>query len=104
MMGHTKGPLRIIGPSQRGDGDYAIVESGDIIIGEAFYRVNEDAYRDAEANARLWASAPKMFEALLDAEFSLVCYCRRLGVKEEENQNLNNVRAAIALAKGVNDD
>jgi hypothetical protein len=68
-MSYTKGPLWISGPSQgkeRNDdgGDYAIVEPGGIIIGEAFHRVGEDAYRDAEANARLWASAPNLLAAL----------------------------------------
>lgn len=68
-MSYSKGPLRISGPSQGGgsndgSGDYAIVEPGGIIIGEAFHRVGEDVYRDAEANARLWAKAPDLLVAL----------------------------------------
>ena len=68
-MSYSRGPLRISGPSQagirRGDGgDYAIVEPGGIIIGEAFHRVGEEGYRDAKANAQLWAIAPKLLEAL----------------------------------------
>lgn len=102
-MGYTKGPLRISGPSQF-DGDYAIVAPGGVIIGEAYARVGRDSHIDAEANARLWAAAPTMYEALLDAEFSLVCLTRRLNAKEENNENLKNVRAAIALAKGANDE
>jgi len=41
-------------------------------------------------------AAAEMLDALEAAEFSLVCYCRRLGVKEEKNENLTLVRATIA--------
>jgi hypothetical protein len=61
--------LRISGPSvgnTLGDkgGDYAIIEPGGIIIGEAYHCIGEDAYRDAEANARLWAAASDLRAAL----------------------------------------
>lgn len=68
-MNYTKESLRISGPSlgsgsNDDGGDYAIIEPGGIIVGEAYHRVGESAYRDAEANARLWAAAPDMAEAL----------------------------------------
>ena len=53
-----------------------------------------------ECVRRLRSAAPEMLSALEDAEFSLVCLTRRLGDKEEKNENLRNVRAAIAKAKG----
>lgn len=66
-MTYSKGPLRITGPSQGKDhysGDYAIIEPGDVIIGGAFRHAGKDGDRDAEANARLWAAAPELLEAL----------------------------------------
>ena len=67
-MAHSTGPLTIHGPSPGtgpydDGGDYAIVENGKI-IGEAIHRVDAAEYVDAEANARLWAAAPRMFDTL----------------------------------------
>lgn len=45
-------------------GDYAIVDSSGAIIGEAIHRVGPTATRPAAANARLWAAAPDLLEAL----------------------------------------
>ena len=69
-MAHTLGPLTIEGPSSGlhrvidDGGDYAILKDG-FIIGEAICLIGELPSRvpitaDAEANARLWASAPDL--------------------------------------------
>mgnify|MGYP001563716785 CR=1 FL=1 len=63
---HTPGPLTIHGPSDgkmRGlddGGDYAILDADGHIIGEAIRRVGPNEYAAAEANARLWAAAPRI--------------------------------------------
>lgn len=109
-MGYSKGPLKVSGPSR--EGDFAIVESGGIIIGEAFHSVGEDAYRDAEANARLWAKAPDLLAALEELEHTLALLLpnvRNNHVEVSVNEDalrhkLQQARAAIAGAKGVEND
>jgi len=70
-MTHTPGPWDFTGPSpgkMKGyddGGDYAIIARG--IIAEAFHRIDDDTYADAEANARLIAAAPDLLEALENA-------------------------------------
>jgi len=109
-MSYTKGPLRISGPSQGREpdddgGNYAIIESGGIIIGEAFHCIGKDAYRDARANARLWASAPDLLDELRlivegwDAIESNKI--RRLSDWEKERREY--ARAALAAATDEGD-
>ena len=50
---------------------------------------------------RVIAAAPEMLDALEAAEWSMRHLIRRLGDKEEDNENLRNVRAAIAKAKSA---
>lgn len=95
-MTYTKGPLKITGPSPGtgpGDdgGDYAIYESG-VIIGEAIHRADENEYRNAEANARLWAAAPDLLAALVE----LVAVPN----KHRPDRVWNEARVAIAKATG----
>ena len=49
---------------------------------------------------RVIATAPELLDACEAAEYSLVCLTRRLGADEKKNENLRDVRAAIAKAKG----
>lgn len=105
-MTYSKGPLRITGPSQGAgpcddSGDYAIVEPGGIIIGEANHRISEYGYRDAEANARLWATAPELLEALKTSESLLkrLRVCNR-DFEREIDEACEQAHAAIAKTKG----
>lgn len=104
-MTYSKGPLQVVGPSDgKGlyddGGDYAIVEIVEsgcrAIIGEANHRVGENEYRDAEANARLWAAASGMLEALKVA-IDALGYDRTRQDRLEAQKIIN---AAILKAKG----
>lgn len=66
---HTPGPWKTSRAKRPSDGayDYAIgADFGDqtLAIAEAFGRVDDDIYPDAEANARLIAAAPDMLEVI----------------------------------------
>ena len=121
-MSYTKGPLRIHGPSPGigpydDGGDYAIIDEDNLVIGEAIHRVNENAYRDAEANARLWASAPDLLaerDALRDALKKLMTATAALlhalqieGIINVENEDfpqyvpeaMKQARAALGTAE-----
>lgn len=66
MSNYTPGPLTTwVTASQRFDqrGDTAIRKDGQI-IGEAYARSSMDQRWPAEVNARLWAAAPELVEAL----------------------------------------
>jgi len=113
-MSYSKGPLRISGPSQgKGPyddgGDYAIIEPGSIIIGEAFRRADEDVYRDAEANARLWAKAPDLLAAL-EALYDSVMDLREAASEDAQasawifdytEDAIRQARAALTGARGA---
>ena len=66
----TKGPLGVEGPAtpSKSDptcgGDYAICDTSGLIIGEAWSLTGD---RPARENALLWAAAPEMYEALVEA-------------------------------------
>lgn len=71
-MSHTPGPLTIQGPSQPSSdtpegGDYAIRDTTGKIIAETFARVDYGSagLRPALDNARLFAAAPDLLEALI---------------------------------------
>ena len=102
-MTYTKGPLKITGPSS-GDGpdggDYAIYAGG-VIIGEAIHRADEDEYRDAEANARLWAASPELLAALEASESLLkrLSVCNR-DFTRQIDEACKQAHTAIAKAKG----
>jgi len=69
MSKHTPGPLRIVGPSPGGrpdddGGDYAIIDKDNELIAETYHHVNYGETRPARANAKLFAAAPLMYEAL----------------------------------------
>lgn len=104
-MTYSKGPLRTSGPSQGKDrydnGDYAIVEPGGVIIGEAFHHISKDGDRDAEANARLWAVAFDLLEALEASESLLkrLRVCNR-DFEQEIDKACEQAHAAIAKTKG----
>lgn len=57
---HTPGPLSIKKAEDSDDPDWAIIDGDGRIIGEAFDLVYFDTHRPAEANAKLWASAPDL--------------------------------------------
>ena len=99
-MTYTKGPLKVTGPScgtgpDDDGGDYAIYESG-VVIGEAIHRVGEDEYRDAEANATLWAAAPGLLKACQVALDALGCDRTR----QDRLEAQKIINAAIIKAKG----
>lgn len=54
-MAHTKGPLTTRQDSK--GADMAILDESGYIIGEAYWHVGQNAYRDAGANAKLWSNA-----------------------------------------------
>lgn len=108
-MKHTPGSWEVVRPPHRKGLTSALMEDNPNAIliisrstawplGTSIAALSES--EEGKANARLIAAAPAMLEALEDAEFSLVCLTRRLNAKEENNENLQNVRAAIAKAKG----
>ena len=66
-MAYTPGPLTI-SEAEDGSGDWCIVDVNHC-IGEAYHCVAYLAYRDAEANARLWAAAPDLLAALKAVEW-----------------------------------
>ena len=67
-MAHTPEPWKILKVDENGyvsspEGkDLAITAGG--IIAEVFYRIDDDIYADVEANARMMANAPGMFNVL----------------------------------------
>lgn len=76
MNSFTNEPLGIKGPStpeagKSDGGDYALVDSKGLIIGEAFRLVDQHEERPALANAVLWSIAPQMFDALEQCERTL---------------------------------
>lgn len=76
-MKYTDGPLTVHGPSPgRGafddGGDYCIRDQHGKIIGEAIRLVGHGDDRPAEGNAKLWAAAPKMLNALRNIE-AIMC-------------------------------
>lgn len=105
-MTYSKG-LRISGPSQNGGGligdggDYAIVEPGGIIVGEAFHHISAYVWRDAEANAQLWAAAPELLDTLMVSAVLLkrLRGCNRDFINEID-EILEQSHDAIAKAKG----
>lgn len=108
-MTYTKGPLKITGPSS-GDGPYDdggdhAIYAGGVIIGEAIHRADEDEYRDAEANARLWAAAPDLLAACELVEPAIVSLLDELSQTKATDWGLVNdclceVAKAIRKAKG----
>ncbi len=66
MAEHTPGPLfvaeqqiNILSPGPK----FGILDSGGVLIGEAFRVVGDGAIRPAQANARLWAASPLLLAA-----------------------------------------
>ena len=75
--------------------DFAISADGSPVLAEAFGRTSDGGYPPAEANARLIAAAPDMYEAL-KAVASLKGWDEREPVAATGRQ----VMAAIAKAEG----
>ena len=73
MNKHTSGKWICKGPAEGADesrcGDYAIIDAKGKIIAEAFRMVDENEYRDAQANANLMVAAPELLEALLSITY-----------------------------------
>lgn len=63
------GPLPSFPPTQSGEGDYLIMHNTRV-IGATFRIVGPDEEADAEANAALFAAAPRMLELLKALEWS----------------------------------
>ena len=102
-MTHTPGPWKTVLFDNDDRNDIGIVAGG--IIAEAFYRIDDDTYVDVEANARLIAAAPELFEELEqivigweNIENGMVSGRSRLTPWEEES--LKFARQAIAQAEG----
>jgi len=104
-MTHTKGTLRIDGPSLgRGrlddGGDYAIRDETGKIVGEAVYQVDYGTFRPARENAQLWATSPKLLGAceLLVDELEHVLDTQ--GVELGEYEQFSYLRSVISEARG----
>jgi hypothetical protein len=100
---HTPGPFRVSGPSHDDldpskCGDYAIVDEQNHIVAECYRLVAVTTELPAEANARLFAAAPTMYEALK----WMLDYSRdsRPAMAQEA---FARAREAIALAEGNKD-
>jgi len=107
-MKHTPGPLSIKKAEDSDDPDWAIVDADNRVIGEAFNLVHFDTYRPAEANARLWASAPDLLVALEELLRHLCECCRRLNPQHKDCTwcaDTGDARAALGRAtKGEKDE
>jgi hypothetical protein len=100
---HTPGPLEISGPSNGlnkiidDGGNYAMLEGGHI-IGEAHHYIGGGLpYADAEANARLWASAPDLLAACKAALHGLTLADTE---QDEIDAIKSQIQQAIAKAEG----
>lgn len=113
-MAHDEGPLTIRegGPEH----DYAIIDAEHgYILGEAYRHVGTSAFKDAEANARLWVAAPDLLAACEDAEQYLEAVYRDAVAREVHNtkeryapqqfaqirDSFDRLRAAVAKARGT---
>jgi hypothetical protein len=111
MSEHTPGPYTVKGPSKgrvdngvrHAAGDYAIMDADDKIIGEAYNLVDygKDGTRPAEANARLFASAPELLAACENMVRLAATGDDVEDFAVQMNMAMQQIRAAIAKAKGA---
>lgn len=103
-MKHTPGPWKANGPSPGNikgfddGGDYAIISGG--IIAEAFHRIDDNTFVDAEANARLIAAAPELLATLKFALAEISDMTTDAFSKGADKEARDRMKQAIAKAEG----
>lgn len=93
---HTPGPWHVKRAAVLTDGgyDYAICSADTEVIAEAFARTSATNWPPAEANARLIAAAPEMYEALK----ALLGHLESWKVIETADGDIAKARAALQKA------
>lgn len=76
----------------------AVIDGSSYVISEAFGRVSERTRPNAEANARLIAAAPELYEALEDALKGWLATTSEPGLNLGEIEK--KMKAALAKARG----
>lgn len=95
--GFTPGPWAVSEDERPGmEWNRHIVLAGDPDLRIAF--MTSDG--PTEANARLIAAAPQMFEALKELVEDYADLCATIGYREEEIAEIKVARAALAAARG----
>ncbi len=103
MSDFTPGPLTVKCASKLSDGgwDWAIRDTHGFIIAECYNVVANNTRRPAEANARLFAAAPDLLEALKDLKNAILTPQHLF---ENLAASLNKAHVAISKAEGTDND